>query len=160
MIQINDDKYRQEVIDLILYVQNVEYDVGITIEEQPDILNIKRNYIDNGGCFWIALNQEGKVIGTIGLQKKTTEVAVMKKFFVYKEYRGKEHGVGMELYNFLLDFAKNQNFSTIILDTPSKANRSHNFYKKVGFNEILKESLPIQYDYPDRDSLIFRLDLL
>lgn len=160
MIQLYDDKYKKEVIDLILYVQNVEYEVGITIEEQPDILDIKKNYIDNGGHFWIALNQEGNVIGSIGLEKKTKKVAVLKKFFVYKKYRGREHGVGMKLYNSLLDFAKNQNISTIILDTPSKANRSHNFYKKVGFLEISKEALPISYEYADRDSLIFRLDLL
>lgn len=44
MIQVYDDKYKQEVIDLILYVQNIEYGVGITIEDQPDILDIKRNY--------------------------------------------------------------------------------------------------------------------
>jgi N-acetylglutamate synthase-like GNAT family acetyltransferase len=160
MIQIYDNKYKQEVIDLILYVQNIEYEVGISIEDQPDILDIKRNYIDSGGCFWIALNQEGNVIGSIGLQNKTKEVAVLKKFFVYKEYRGREHGVGMKLYNSLLDFAKNQNILTIILDTPSKGNRSHNFYKKVGFMEISKDALPISYEYPDRDSLIFRLDLL
>ncbi|GIM29299.1 hypothetical protein CPJCM30710_19650 [Clostridium polyendosporum] len=59
----------------------------------------------------------------------------------------------------ILDFAKNQSLSIIILDTPSKANRSHSFYKKVGFKQIPKEALPIPYEYPDRDSLIFRLDL-
>lgn len=33
MIQIYDDKYKQEVIDLILYVQNVEFELGIPIED-------------------------------------------------------------------------------------------------------------------------------
>ncbi|WP_426448328.1 GNAT family N-acetyltransferase [Paenibacillus sp. S-38] len=159
MIKIYDDKYKEEVINLILHIQNVEYGVGISVEEQPDILDIQSNYINDGGNFWVALNDNGEVVGSIGLQKKTNEVVVLKKFFVYKDYRGKEFGIGTRLYEALLDFAKKQGFSKVILDTPSKATRSHGFYKKVGFKEIVKENLPIKYDYPDRDSLIFQLDL-
>lgn len=159
MIQVYDDRYRQEVIDLILYVQNIEASVGISIDDQPDILDIKINYLDNGGCFWIALNEHSKVIGSIGLQKKNEEIAVLKKFFVYKEYRGNEHGVGMLLYDALLNFAKARGFSKIILDTPAIATRSHSFYRKAGFREITQENLPIQYNYPDRNSLLFILDI-
>lgn len=159
MITIYDNRYKEEVINLILHVQNVEYGVGISAEEQPDILDIQSNYINDGGNFWVALNDNGEVVGSIGLQKKTNEVAVLKKFFVYKDYRGKEFGIGKGLYQALLDFANKQGFLKVILDTPSKATRSHSFYKKVGFKKIDKEDLPIQYDYPDRNSLIFQLDL-
>ncbi|MEH7215750.1 GNAT family N-acetyltransferase, partial [Priestia megaterium] len=137
----------------------VEAGVGISIEEQPDILDIQSNYINEGGNFWIALNDDKEVVGSIGLQKKTDDIAILKKFFVYKDYRGKELGTGKKLYEALLDFAKNQGFSTVILDTPSQATRSHSFYKKVGFKKITKENLPIKYDYPDRDSFIFLLEL-
>jgi len=159
MITIYDDTYKEEVINLILHVQNVEYGVGISVEEQPDILDIQSNYISDGGNFWIALNDNGEVVGSIGLQKKTNEVAVLKKFFVYKDYRGKEFGIGTGLYKALLDFANKQGFSKVILDTPSKATRSHSFYKKAGFKEIAKEDLAIKYNYPDRDSILFELDL-
>ncbi|WP_349305494.1 GNAT family N-acetyltransferase [Bacillus sp. FJAT-50079] len=157
---IYDDTYKEDVIQLVLHIQNVEYGVGISIEEQPDLLDIQSNYINDGGNFWVALNENGKVVGSIGLQKKTNEVAILKKFFVYKEYRGKELGIGTSLYKALLDFANKQRFLKVILDTPSKATRSHSFYKKVGFKEVAKEDLTIIYDYPDRDSLIFELDLL
>lgn len=159
MITVYDDRYKEDVIKLILYIQNVEYEVGIGVEEQPDILDIQSNYINDGGNFWVALNDKEEVVGTIGLQKKTNEVAVLKKFFVYKDYRGKEIGIGMDLYNRLFDFTRKQGFTKVILDTPSKATRSHGFYKKVGFKKISKEDLPINYDYPDRDSLLFQLDL-
>lgn len=159
MIITYDDRYKEEVIKLILYVQNVENSVGISEEEQPDILDIQSNYINDGGNFWISLNDNGEVVGSIGLQKKTNEVAVLKKFFVYKDYRGKEFGISADLYQALLDFVNKQGFLKVILDTPSIATRSHSFYKKVGFKEIDKEDLPIQYDYPDRNSLIFQLDL-
>ncbi|MCE5221807.1 MAG: GNAT family N-acetyltransferase [Clostridium sp.] len=159
MVQIYDDRYKQEVLELILHVQNVEYGVDLSIEDQPDILDIIKNYINDDGCFWIALNEHGKVIGSIGLQRKSEKVAVLKKFFVYNEYRGKEHGVGALLYNYLLSFAKERGISIIILDTPSVATRSHSFYKKVGFKEITKDDLPISYDYPDRNSILFLLDI-
>ncbi|MGQ7354396.1 hypothetical protein ACTGXY_06080 [Streptococcus suis] len=35
----------------------------------------------------------------------------------------------------------------------------HTFYEKQWFQRIEKEELPIRYDYPDRDSLIFMLVL-
>ncbi|MBT2658350.1 GNAT family N-acetyltransferase [Bacillus sp. ISL-18] len=159
MITVYDERYKEEVINLIMYVQNVEFSVGISMEEQPDILDIQSNYINDGGNFWVALNDNGEVVGSIGLQRKTNEIAVLKKFFVYKGYRGKEFGIGTGLYKALLDFATKQRYSKVLLDTPSKATRSHSFYKKVGFKEIAKKDLPIKYDYPDRDSLIFELDL-
>ena len=51
MITIYDDRYKEEVINLILHVQNVEYGVGISAEEQPDILDIQSNYLNDDGCF-------------------------------------------------------------------------------------------------------------
>ena len=159
MIQIYNDKFKQEVIDLILHVQNVEYGINLSIKEQPDILDIDNNYINSGGCFWIATNEFNKVIGCIGLQLRENNVSVLKKFFVYDKYRGKEYNIGLSLYENLLKFAKEKNISKIILDTPSVAKRSHSFYKKVGFKEISKQDLPIKYDYPDRDSLLFLLNI-
>lgn len=159
MITIYNDSYKKEVIDLISHVQNVEYGVGISLEEQQDILNIDSHYIKNGGNFWVALNEKNEVVGTIGLEKKTYEVCILKKFFVYKAYRGKEKGVGADLFEALLNDAEKQGFSKILLDTPSVATRSHSFYEKVGFKNIDKKDLPIQYDYPDRNSLIYELNL-
>ncbi|WFA07821.1 hypothetical protein [Tissierella sp. Yu-01] len=46
MIQIYDDKYKQAIIDLVLYVQNEEWGLGMTIEDQPDLLDINNSYIN------------------------------------------------------------------------------------------------------------------
>ncbi|KAF0091982.1 MAG: N-acetyltransferase GCN5 [Fusobacteria bacterium] len=47
----------------------------------------------------------------------------------------------------------------IILDTPAVATRSHYFYRKVGFRLIDNVDLPVEYSYPDRNSLLFILDI-
>lgn len=149
IIEYKDD-YKKEVIELILYVQNIEFKVNISIDDQPDILDIKNNYLN----FWIAFNEDNKVIGCIGLQEKNN-VGIMKKFFVYKEYRGT--GIGKKLYDKLLEYSRSYGLKNIILDTPSNATSSHKFYIKSGFKEIKKNELPIDYLFPDRNSLLFIL---
>ncbi|MFF2016294.1 GNAT family N-acetyltransferase [Paenibacillus sp. NPDC058177] len=159
MITTYEERYKQGIIDLVLGVQNDEYKLGISIEEQGDILDIPNCYLKAGGGFWIAVDQKDRVIGSIGLMKKTNEVFILKKFFVYSEYRGKEPGIGKALFEILIEFAKQQGGRTVLLDTPSSADRSHQFYRKNGFKEITTAELPVTYEYPDRNSLLFRLDL-
>lgn len=81
----------------------------------------------------------------------------MKKFFVKKKYRSQR--VGLALYKKLLEFAEAANVQYIILDTPSVAHASHRFYEKAGFRKIDKIELPVPYEYPDRDSILYMLDL-
>lgn len=35
----------------------------------------------------------------------------------------------------------------------------HKFYEKAGFRKISVMELPVSYSYPDRDSLLYMLDL-
>lgn len=93
------------------------------------------------------------------MQIKLEKVAVLKKFFVDADYRGKEHRVGSRLYAALYSFAVRRGLETVVLDTPSVARRSHNFYRRAGFVQISADELPIDYDYANRDSLLFLLDL-
>ncbi|HBI7177922.1 TPA: GNAT family N-acetyltransferase, partial [Listeria monocytogenes] len=136
-------------------LQNFDNKVDLSLEEQPDLNDINSYYLENGGGFWVALNDEENVIGTIGLMKKDHHCGILKKFFLNPNYRGKKIGVSMQLYNQLINHAKNNEISKIVLDSPSICFRAHSFYKKMGFLNIQKEELPIQYNYPERDSHFF-----
>jgi GNAT superfamily N-acetyltransferase len=83
----------------------------------------------------------------------------MKKFFVAAPYRGKTYGIAPALYNTFLNFARSEGIHQIVLDTPSAATRSHGFYRSVGFVQIERSELPVMYDFPERDTLFFKLDL-
>ena len=124
--------------------------------EQQDLKDIQTYYQKDGGEFWIA-KSDGKVIGTLGLQFRENHCAVMKKFFVDCHYRSQK--IGLALYQKLLAFAKDKGVRHIILDTPSVARASHKFYETAGFHRIYTQELPIRYLYPDRDSLLYMLDL-
>ena len=92
-------KYKNEIISLILNIQNNESKINLSLKEQPDLLDISKCYQQKGGEFWLALS-DGKVIGTIGLMLKENNCAIMKKFFVKKDFRPQK--VGLALYQKLL----------------------------------------------------------
>ena len=160
MIEINIFKQSDtdDIIKLVLHCQNDGTRPLVTVNDQPDLLHIKEEYIDTGGNFWVA-KDKGKLAGTIGLYPCGNNTAILKKFFVYEEYRGIPHHLGQKLYFTLLDFAKEKGIKTIILDTPKNTERAHKFYIKAGFKSVKKEDLPLQYSYPYADSDFFMLQI-
>lgn len=148
-----NDVYKEEIIRLILHIQNEEAGINLSLQEQPDLDDIETIYLQNGGYFWIALNEQGEVIGTIALMNKGDGMGVLKKFFVRADYRSQK--VGFQLYKTLLEFCAKHGIETLILDTPSVAKASHKFYERNGFVRITQDELPIPYEYPDRDSYLY-----
>jgi len=150
------EKYKDQIIDLILHIQNEEAKINLSIEEQPDLLNITEFYEKDGGQFWLAIDKDD-VIGTIGFMNYGNNNAVLKKFFVRADCRKRK--VGLALYETLYIYLKENDYKQILLDTPSVAKQSHSFYEKAGFRKTVKSQLPFSYDYPDRDSLLYLLSI-
>lgn len=153
-----EERYTQDVIDIVLHFQNDGTRPLVSVDDQPDLLNIVGEYINKGGDFWLAKDNE-RLIGTIGIMPYNDEIAVLKKFFVYEDYQGKPYHIGRKLYNELLDFAKEKGYTTILLDTPSNTERAHRFYEKAGFQKVLEEELPIHFSHPYKDCDFFLLKL-
>ncbi|MCM1494894.1 MAG: GNAT family N-acetyltransferase [Bacteroides sp.] len=150
------EKYKQQIIDLILHIQNDEAKINLSLEEQPDLLDIPNCYEKDGGEFWLALEGD-RVIGTLALMNKGNGNGVLKKGFVNKAYR--KQGVLTELYGVLLDYAKKNNIKQLMFDTPSVAVNCHRFFEREGYVRIQKREQPFEYDYPDRDSYLYLLKL-
>jgi RimJ/RimL family protein N-acetyltransferase len=146
-------------VSLVLGIQNDEYQLNLSISDQKDLTNIDAYYGARGGAFLVAESSAGEIVGTIGLMRLREDLGVMKKFFVAPSYRGKERGVAMALYERFIASAKIKGLTQIVLDTPSAAVRSHAFYRSAGFVQIDRAELPMSYDFPERDTLFFRLHL-
>lgn len=144
-----------EVAALVLSIQNDEAGISLPIEEQPDLLDIASSYRDGG--FWIAV-ADGEVVGTIGVVRYG-ENGVLRKFFVRADRRG-AGGPARQLYERVVAWANAHKLAALFLDTPSVATRSHAFYRRAGFMLVERSALPDGYDFPDHDSLVFRLDLM
>ena len=143
-----------EVAALILTIQREDVGLDVPIEEQPELLDIAAAYRD--GAFWVAVAGTD-IVGTIGMMRYG-DSGVLKKLFVRHDYRG-PGGASHGLYDKALQWAAAQRLAAIFLDTPSVATRSHAFYRRRGYRIVCRAELPATYDFPDRDSVIFKLDL-
>ena len=150
------EKYNEEIVELVLDIENNESKINLSLEEQPDLMDIRGTFINGEGNFWVAVDNE-EVIGTIGLVIKENHCGVLKKFFVRADWRSKK--TGLALYKILLEYAKSRNLESLILDTPSVAKAAHRFYERAGFHRVTADQLPVHYEYPDRDSDLYMLTL-
>ena len=157
-IGVYRERDREAVIELVLHCQNDGTRPPVSVQDQPELLCIERAYMAGGGNFWVA-RDEGRVAGSIGLMRAEEETGILKKFFVYEQYRGAPHHLGSQLYAVLLAFAREQGLRRLILDTPKKTERAHKFYERAGFYKIPEQQLPLVYDHPYRDCDFFCLDL-
>ena len=153
-----EDSYTQDVIELVLHFQNGGTRPTVTVNDQPDLLDIKENYIDAGGNFWIATDND-RLIGSVGIMPCGKEIAVLKKFFVYEAYQGEPFHTGQKLYAALLAFAKEKGFTIILLDTPYNTVRAHKFYEMAEFVKIDESELPVKFSHPYKACDFFILKL-
>lgn len=146
------------IIDLVLHCQNDGSRPFVTVDDQPELLNIQEKFLNTGGNFWVAADNS-MVVGSIGLMNCGNGIAVLKKFFVYESYRSSPYHLGRRLYAHLLEFAGKHDIKLLLLDTPKNTDRAHKFYERAGFQLINKNQLPVIYDYPYEDSDFFCLRL-
>jgi putative acetyltransferase len=99
-----------------------------------DMDDVQANYFKAGGTFLVALNGE-QVIGSGALRRLDAEIAELKRMWLLEAYHGQ--GIGYRLIQQLLDFARNQGYIRIRLQTSPEQIRALAFYRKVGFCEIL-----------------------
>jgi len=131
----------QGVIDVILPIQQSEFGIPITLEAQPDLLNIPGFYQQGTGGFWVA-EAGGSIVGTIALLDIGNRQAALRKMFVSQTHRGAEHGVARQLLATLLDWSRLQGIDQIYLGTTGAFLAAHRFYEKNGFTELARSELP------------------
>lgn len=152
------DGYKQQIVDLISTIQREEFNIPITPEEQPDLQQISGFYQKDNGNFWLAITDAG-VVGTIALLDIDNHQGALRKMFVHKDYRGKEHGTGQLLLNTLLTWAQQKRFAEIYLGTTAKFLAAHRFYEKNNFKEVEVPELPASFPRVAVDVKFYRYGL-
>lgn len=160
MISITEyrPEYQGEVIDMILVIQQKEYGISITAEDQPDLKNVYEFYQQDGGNFWIALS-DGVVAGTIALKNIGNNCGALRKMFVKSEFRGADKGVASGLLSVLERWSPGNGYRDVYLGTTPFFKAAHSFYRKNGFIEILKEELPESFPVMNVDTIFFHKEL-
>lgn len=154
-----EERDLQQLTELILPIQQVEFGVPITINDQPDLLNIDTFYRNGNGNFWCALSGE-KVIGSIALIDIGNHQGVIRKMFVHPDFRGKEKKTAQLLLDELTDWCLRHDFHALFLGTIDKMLAAQKFYGRNGFQEIEKSALPDSFPIMKVDNLFFKKQLL
>ncbi|MGN7382013.1 GNAT family N-acetyltransferase [Paenibacillus sp. SAFN-117] len=100
-----------------------------------DLRRIPSTYQEPGGQFWIIADNDA-VIGTVGVKilDSNERIGEIKRFFVLSEYHGR--GLGRELMETAINFARERNLKKIRLDTRRQAIKALSIFRKYGFYEI------------------------
>jgi DNA-binding MarR family transcriptional regulator/GNAT superfamily N-acetyltransferase len=146
------------VIDLILPIQQIEFNVPVTLEDQPDLQDIEAFYRRGGGDFWGAFIGD-HLAGTIALISTGHQAGTIRKMFVRKEYRGKEWGIAQQLLQTLISYCDRNQITDLYLGTVEILKAAHRFYEKNGFHRINKADLPSYFPLMEVDNVFYHAHL-
>lgn len=152
------DQYSNDVIQLILPIQQIEFGVPVTLEDQPDLQNIEAFYCKSGGHFWGAFDGN-TLVGTIALINTGHQAGAIRKMFVKKEYRGKQLGIAQRLLDGLLAYSREKGIRDLYLGTVEQLTAAQRFYEKNQFTVIKKTDLPSYFPLMSADNVFYHLHM-
>ena len=134
IIKLYEENYRDDLIFMVLQAKDA---LGRKPTINADLLDIQANYLDRGDMFWVAINEDDRVIGCIGYSKtERPSEAFLHRLFVKASEKNK--GIG----TILLQTAENEmrkqgiTVSHVHLGEPKEQwFESYEFYPKNGYRE-------------------------
>lgn len=157
-IQTIDNSYSEQAINLILNIQQKEFNIPITVDDQPDLIGIESFYHEKGGNFWGAF-VDGELVGSIALVRFDEKAGAIRKMFVKKEFRGKEYNIAQVLLEILINFCRENEIDDLYLGTITVLKAAQRFYERNHFIKIEKEKLPVLFPLMSADDIFFHLNL-
>lgn len=149
-------EYKDIIIDLILNIQQNEFKIAITKEDQPDLSDIPNFYQSGKGNFWVAI-YNNQVVGTISLIDIGNNQGALRKMFVKDAYRGSKYNISKILLQKLMEWARECGIQDIYLGTTEKFLAAHRFYEKNNFTQITKDNLPNAFPIMKVDTRFYQL---
>jgi N-acetylglutamate synthase-like GNAT family acetyltransferase len=146
--------FQAQIEDLVVPIQQLEFGVPITREEQPDLIDIAGTFQHGCGNFWVALDGES-VVGTIGIVDIGDDSVALKKMFVRADLRGKQSGVAARLMEQAQQWCRKYGIKNIYLGTTAQMKAAHRFYEKNRFAEVREDELPESFPIVHVDSKFY-----
>lgn len=148
----------EPIAELIVHIQQQEYGIEITREDQPDLASIPQFYQQQNGNFWVALDGE-RIVGTIALVDISGQQVALRKMFVHTDYRGKVWKTAQLLLQQAIQWAQHRQVTDIYLGTTPQFKAAHRFYEKNGFIEVTEPQLPEAFPVMKVDKKFYRLSI-
>ena len=138
-----DPAEKEQVYSLILSVMEKEFENIPSHLYLKDIMELPDSYSGKRENFFV-VESEGNIIGTIGIKEDDEKTALMRRFFVKSDLRGK--GLGLKLIDQAMEFCKKSGYEVVLFDGNSQMHKVKRVLQKYGFIEeqnILFSSLSI-----------------
>ena len=127
-------KYRDDLIFMVLQAKDA---LGRKPTINEDLLDIQSNYFDCGDMFWVAVNEEDRVIGCVGYSKtENPSEAFLHRLFVKASEKRK--GIGTALLQTAEKGMREQGISVSLVHLGAPKEQwfeSYAFYPKHGYRE-------------------------
>jgi ribosomal protein S18 acetylase RimI-like enzyme len=110
--------------------------LGIDLQFQgfaAELKNIAITYAPPCGNCWLAIH-DGQAIGCIALRPITEHIGELKRMYVMPDFQ--EKGIGQSLLDVATNYALEQGYQSLRLDTLKSMEPAMNLYRKNGFVEI------------------------
>jgi GNAT superfamily N-acetyltransferase len=146
-------EYQDKVIEIITTIQQKEFNLPITSEDQPDLMAIDDFY----DGFLVALH-DGVPIGTIAY-KCLEDYAILRKMFVEEGFRGPDYGVAQKLLEGVENEIAARGITKIYLGMTRFFKAAHRFYERNNYTEIPRDSLPIHFPVMTVDTKFYSKSL-
>ena len=135
IIKPYEDKYRDDLIFMVLQAKDA---LGRKPTINEDLLDIRTNYFERGYMFWVAVDEDDRVIGCVGYSKKEN----LSEAFLHRLYvkaSKKRSGIGTALLKTAEEYMRNKGISVSLVQLGEPKEQwveSYSFYPKHGYNEI------------------------
>ena len=135
IIKPYEERYRDDLIFMVLQAKDA---LGRIPTINPDLLDIQRHYFDRGDLFWIAVDDNERVIGCIGFSRtEQPQEAFLHRLFVKPSEKRK--GIGTLLLQTAESEMRRQGIraSLVHLGEPKEQWwESYLFYPKHGYQQF------------------------
>ena len=133
-----EEKYRDDMIFMVLEAKDA---LGRIPGLNEDLLDIRKNYIDAGDMFWLAIDGSGRVIGCVGYHSipGTTEARLHR---LYIKAARKRQGIGTRLLHTVEQHLREQGMTSAhVLLGGKEYWESRIFYPKHGYVEYAPDMM-------------------
>lgn len=129
-----EEKYRDDMIFMVLEAKNA---LGRIPSLNNDLLNINSCYIDKGDMFWIALDDDNRVVGCVGYNSiENSSEVFLHRLFVKCNLKHK--GIGTALLSYAEKHIKTKDKTAVRVhlgEPKEQWYESYYFYPKNGYTE-------------------------
>ena len=125
-----DPVYRDDLIFMVLQAKDA---LGKIPSINEDLLDIQGNYLDRGDMFWVALDENNRVIGCVGYHS-IPDTAEVRLHRLYVKSSMKRQGIGSALLQTVEEYVRRMGKTAVHVHLGGKEYfESYSFYPKHGY---------------------------